>query len=181
MDDEALKNISENVATFLTFKLGKELFAVNVSKVLTILEMKPITKVPNSPDHMRGVINLRGQVLPVIDMRIKFGMEATEFTQNTCINVLNINIDNEDTQLGILVDAVDQVLEIKESEIEESPTIGTKYKTEFIEGMYRLNDGFIMLLNIDLIFNADDVLLTAETETKAELNEKEVDKDKIKE
>ena len=173
MDDEVLKNISEEVSTFLTFRLGKELFAVNVSKVLTILEMKPITKVPNSPDHMRGVINLRGQVLPVIDMRIKFGMEATEFTQNTCINVLNINIDNEDTQLGILVDAVDQVLEIKESEIEESPTIGTRYKTEFIEGMYRLDDGFIMLLNIDLIFNSNDLLLTADVEVQNETTEEE--------
>lgn len=171
MDDETLKNISDTVSTFLTFKLGKELFAVNVSKVLTILEMKPITKVPNSPAHMRGVINLRGQVLPVIDMRIKFGMEATEFTQNTCINVLNIKIDNEDTQLGILVDAVDQVLEIKESEIEESPTIGTKYKTEFLDGMYRLDDGFIMLLNIDLIFNSEDLLLTAETENQPEAKE----------
>ncbi|MDA3892015.1 MAG: chemotaxis protein CheW [Salinivirgaceae bacterium] len=164
MEEKIIKQTAENVSTFLTFKLGKELFAVNVSKVLTILEMKPITKVPNSPDYLRGVINLRGQVLPVIDMRIKFGMEATEFTQNTCINVLNITIDNEKVQLGILVDTVDQVLEIRDEEIEESPTIGTKYKTEFIQGMYRLDDGFIMLLNIDLIFNTSELLIAKEIE-----------------
>lgn len=169
MEEELQNNISDEVSTYLTFKLGKELFAVNVTKVLTILEMKPITKVPNSPEHMRGVINLRGQVLPVIDMRIIFGMEATEFTQNTCIIVLNINIDNDDTQLGILVDAVDQVIEVSENEIEESPTIGTKYKTEFIQGMYKLEDGFIMLLNIDLIFNADEILVAEKIENNAEL------------
>lgn len=163
MEDSTNKEI-DNVSTFLTFKLANELFAVNVAKVLTILELKPMTKVPNSPDYMRGVINLRGNVLPVIDMRIKFGMEPTEFTQNTCINVLNVTIDDENVQLGILVDAVDKVLEIKDSEIEESPTIGTKYKTEFIQGMYRLDDGFIMLLNIDLIFNTSELLIAKEVE-----------------
>ncbi len=156
---------TENVNTFLSFKLGKELFAVNVSKVLTILEMKPMTKVPNSPEFMRGVINLRGNVLPVIDMRIKFGMVATEFTQNTCIIVLSITIEEENVQLGILVDAVDEVLEIADNQIEESPTIGTKYKVEFIQGMYRLELGFIMLLNIDLIFNSNELIVAKELET----------------
>ncbi len=165
MEEEKSKTV-DNVNTFLTFRLGKELFAVNVAKVLTILEMKPITKVPNSPEYLRGVINLRGNVLPVIDMRIKFGMTPTEFTQNTCINVLNITIDEENVQLGILVDSVDQVLEIKDSEIEESPNIGTKYKTEFIQGMYKLDDGFIMLLNIDLIFNSDELLIAKQVESE---------------
>ena len=111
--EEEVKHNAVEVYTYLTFKLGKEYFAVNVAKVLTILELKPITKVPNSPNYMRGVINLRGNVLPVIDMRIKFGMPTAEFTQNTCIIVLNVGIDGETVQLGILVDAVDQVLEIK--------------------------------------------------------------------
>ena len=157
MDKDNIE-IIDNVSTFLSFKLGKELFAINVAKVLTILELRPITKVPNSPDYMRGVINLRGNVLPVIDMRLKFKMESTEFTKNTCIIVLNVVVDNEDIQLGMLVDAVDRVLEIKDSEIEESPTIGTKYKTEFIQGMFKLDSGFIMLLNIDLIFNTTEHL-----------------------
>ncbi len=162
--DENILDTVDNVSTFLSFKLNKEFFAVNVAKVLTILELKPITKVPNSPNYMRGVINLRGNVLPVIDMRIKFGMEATEFTKNTCIIVLNIIIDQENIQLGILVDTVDRVLEIKDSEIEESPAIGTKYKTEFIQGMYKLDKGFIMLLNIDLIFSTTELLITKDVE-----------------
>ena len=160
--EENTSNVIDNVSTFLSFSLGNELFAVNVSKVLTILELRPITKVPNSPEYMRGVINLRGNILPVIDMRIKFGMKPIEFTTNTCINVLNIIVDDENVQLGILVDAVDKVFEIKDSEIEESPSIGTKYKTDFIQGMYKLNEGFIMLLNIDLIFNTDKLIITKE-------------------
>ncbi|MGD9993608.1 MAG: chemotaxis protein CheW [Salinivirgaceae bacterium] len=170
MEENEIKS-NENVTTFLSFQLGKEFFAVNVAKVLTILELKPITKVPNAPEFMRGVINLRGNVLPVIDMRIKFGMPPTEFTTNTCIIVLNVTIDEENVQLGILVDAVDEVLEIKEHEIEESPSIGTKYKVEFIQGMYKLEVGFIMLLNIDLIFNTQELLIAKEVENKSELVE----------
>jgi purine-binding chemotaxis protein CheW len=156
----------DKTSTFLSFKLNNELFAANVEKVLTILEMKPITMVPNSPAHMRGVINLRGNVLPVIDLRIKFGMPPTEFTDETCIIVLSVVIDDENVQLGILVDGVDSVLEFKESEIEDSPTIGTKYKVEFIHGMYRLQQGFIMLLNMDVVFNSNDLLIVKEAEGK---------------
>jgi purine-binding chemotaxis protein CheW len=172
MDDTQIQNIN-NTNTFLSFQLGKELFALNVSKVLTILEMKPITKVPNSPEYLRGVINLRGNVLPVIDMRIKFGMSATEFTTNTCIIVLSVEIEGETIQLGILVDSVDSVIEIKDTEIEESPTIGTKYKVEFIQGMYHLEDGFIMLLNIDLIFSNDELMIAQEVETNASVSNSE--------
>ncbi len=172
MDDTQIQNIN-NTNTFLSFQLGKELFALNVSKVLTILEMKPITKVPNSPEYLRGVINLRGNVLPVIDMRIKFGMSATEFTTNTCIIVLSVEIEGETIQLGILVDSVDSVIEIKDTEIEESPTIGTKYKVEFIQGMYHLEDGFIMLLNIDLVFSNDELMIAQEVETNASVGNPE--------
>ncbi len=168
--DEKILDTVDNVSTFLSFKLAKEFFAVNVAKVLTILEIKPITKVPNSPNYMRGVINLRGNVLPVIDMRIKFGMETTEVTDNTCIIVLNVIIEDENIQLGILVDSVDKVLEIKDSEIEESPAIGTKYKTEFIQGMYKLSNGFIMLLNIDLIFSSSELLIAKEVENAEKEN-----------
>ena len=161
----------QDVKTYLSFRLKKELFAINVSKVLTILEMKPITKVPNSPDYMRGVINLRGNVLPVIDMRLKFGMPTIEFTQETCIIVLNIVIEEDPIQLGILVDAVDAVLEIQDDEIVESPTIGTRYKVEFIKGMYKLDDGFIMILNIDMIFNTTDLIQVKDLEKPVELEE----------
>ena len=167
--EENSNSVIDNVSTFLSFSLGNELFALNVAKVLTILELRPMTKVPNSPDYLRGVINLRGNILPVVDMRIKFGMEPTEFTTNTCINVLNVIIDDENVQLGILVDAVDKVFEIKESELEESPSIGTKYKTEYIQGMYKLHSGFIMVLNIDLIFSTDDLLIVKEVDEAEEV------------
>lgn len=159
------KETSAKVYTYLSFKLKDELFAADVSKVLTILELKPITKVPNSPDYMSGVINLRGNVLPVINMRTKFGMPKAEYTTETCIIVLNVDIEEETVQLGILVDAVDEVIEIGENEIAESPTIGTKYKTEFIQGMYKLDQGFIMLLNIDLIFKSEELIMAKEAET----------------
>lgn len=159
------------VYTFLTFRLNNEVFAANVEQALTILELKPITKVPNSPKYMRGVINLRGNVLPVIDMRAKFGMPPTEFTQETCIIVLNVKIDDEPLQIGILVDAVSEVLEIHEKDIEPSPTIGTKYKVEFILGMYRLESGFIMLLDIDLIFNTDELLVAKEIDVNGVIDD----------
>ena len=100
--------------SYLSFKLGDELFAANVAKVLNILEMVKITKVPKAPEYMKGVINLRGNVLPVIDTRTKFGMTPTEFTKNTCILVLDIIVDGEDIQVGALVDSVQEVLEITE-------------------------------------------------------------------
>lgn len=177
MDEQLVENVENNndINTFLSFKLRNEYFATNVDKVLTILEMRAITKVPNSPDYMRGVINLRGNVLPVIDMRIKFGMSKTEFTTETCIIVLNISIDDEVIQAGILVDAVDEVLEIKESDISESPSIGTKYKNEFIQGMYKMDNGFIMLLNIDLIF-ANDELITINEDSNSEVQAEELNK-----
>jgi purine-binding chemotaxis protein CheW len=168
------ENTSQTIGkttTFLSFKLNNELFAANVDKVLTILEMKPITMVPNSAPYMRGVINLRGNVLPVIDLRIKFGMPPVAFTDETCIIVLNVSIDEENVQLGVLVDSVDEVLEIKDNEIEDSPTIGTKYKVEFIQGMYKLQQGFIMLLNIDFIFNSNDLLIIKETDNLKEAEE----------
>ena len=154
----------DKVLTYLSFLLSDEYFAVDVTKVLTILEIKPITKVPNSPEYMRGVINLRGNVLPVIDMRIKFGMSPIVFTKNTCIVVLSIVIEDEPVQLGILVDAIDRVTEIKEKKIEPAPTIGTKYKTEFIQGLYKLKDGFILLLDIDLIFNSETEIISKDAE-----------------
>lgn len=155
--------------TFLSFKLGKEVFAASANNVVNILELKPITKVPYAPEYMSGVINLRGQVLPVIDMRIKFGMSPIEPTVDTCIIVLNITLENEEVKLGILVDAVSEVLELEDTQIEPSPTIGTKYKAEFIRGMYKKEESFIMLLNLDLIFTKDEIVLVEETKTKADV------------
>lgn len=149
--------------SYLSFRLGEEAFATCVSKVIEILEVSKITKVPKSPAYMRGVLNLRGSVLPVIDTRLKFGMAATTDTVNTCIMVLNVQMDNESFVLGALVDAVQEVLEISEDEIRPAPSIGSKYKSEFIEGMVKANEQFIMLLNLDKVFSSDELITVKES------------------
>jgi len=146
------------IQTYLSFKMSGELFAINVSKVINILEMRHITKVPKTPAYMKGVINLRGTVLPVVNLRIKFGLPDTENTVDTSIIVLNIEKDGEIVMLGIQVDAVREVLELKDEEIAESPSIGTKYNSGFIQGMYRMDEHFIMILDIDKIFSVDDII-----------------------
>jgi purine-binding chemotaxis protein CheW len=149
----------KDIQTYLSFKLAEEVFAVSVHKVLSILELKPITKVPHAPEYMRGVINLRGNVLPIIDMRVKLGMEKVETTLNTCIIVLNVVIDNQEVMLGVLVDSVKDILQIDETTIEPSPTIGTYYKVEFLKGLWRdTSESFIMILNVDMIFSVEEIL-----------------------
>lgn len=164
---------TSNKHSYLTFNLGNETFAASVEKVLNILEMTPITKVPKSPVYMKGVINLRGNVLPVIDLRIKFGMPASEITVDSCIVVLNTEIDNELIVLGILVDGVSEVLEIEDDKIEPSPTIGTKYKPEFLKGIWKRENGFVMILNIDLIFSTNEFIYY-ENSNETELEKTEV-------
>lgn len=144
--------------TYLTFRLGKEYFASNVSKVLNILEMLPITQIPKAPEYMKGVVNLRGMVLPIIDTRIKFGMTATELTPSTGILVLDVNIEGVSVKLGAIVDSVDEVIELGINDIQEPPSLGVKYKSEFIEGMAKKDEGFIMILNMDKVFSADEIL-----------------------
>ncbi len=154
MDKETL--IASN--SYLTFKLEDELFAAHVSKVLNILELMRITKVPKAPDYMKGVINLRGSVLPVIDTRIKFGLSPTEFTIYTCIIVMNITIDGESVNVGALVDSVQEVIEIEKDSILPSPSIGNKYKSEFIQGMMKWGEQFIMLLDVDKVLSTEDII-----------------------
>ena len=154
-----------HINSYLTFKLGDEIFAANVSKVLNILELTKITKVPKAPHYMKGVINLRGSVLPLIDTRSKFEMEETEYTSNTCILVLDIDMSGESVHVGALVDSVQEVLEFDENSIQAAPSIGTKYKSEFIEGMAKVGENFIMILNMDLVFSTDEMSLIKESTT----------------
>jgi purine-binding chemotaxis protein CheW len=144
--------------TYLSFKLGEEVFAINVSKVTNILEMSQITKIPKAPEYMKGVINLRGSVLPVIDLRLKFSLPEKEATVDTSIIVLSINLNGEMVMVGVQVDSVKEVLEFITDEIAPSPTIGSKYNSGFIEGMWRTEDKFIMILDIDRVFSVDDII-----------------------
>lgn len=142
----------EKIISYLTFKLGDELFASNVAKVLNILELTKITKVPKAPSFMKGVINLRGDVLPVVDTRIKFGMGETQFTPSTCILVLIIEFEGETIHLGALVDSVQEVLEIEDKEILAPPSIGSSYRSDFIVGVVEHEEDFIMLLDVEKVF-----------------------------
>lgn len=148
--------------SYLTFRLDEETFAASVAQVIEILELSKITKVPRSPHFMRGVINLRGNVLPVIDARLKFGLEKATDTVNTCIMVLNIDIEGQNLTIGALVDSVQEVIEIDHSSIQAPPSIGSKYKTEFIEGMIKMDDQFIMLLNLSKVFSSEELLAVQE-------------------
>ena len=161
-----------DLQTYLSFKLGEEVFAINVSKVLNILEMKPITKVPKSPDYLKGVINLRGSVLPVVDLRLKFGLPENKITVDTNIIVLSIDKEGETIMLGILIDAVREVLEFKTEEIAPSPTIGTKYNSGFIKGMWRVDENFIMILDIDKVFSVEEIIDFQEHITEKNTKEK---------
>ena len=149
----------QELKQYLTFKLGEEIFALDVSQVREILDFIKITKVPQTPDYMCGVINLRGSVVPVIDMRLKFGLAKTEATVNTCIVVVEVNIEKERTVLGALVDSVQEVFELEPEEIEAPPKLGTQLKTEFIKGMGKREDKFIIILDIDKIFSVRELEL----------------------
>jgi purine-binding chemotaxis protein CheW len=152
---------------FLTFKLGEEIFAVEVSKVREILDVTTITKVPQTPEFMRGVINLRGGVVPVIDLRLKLGMTRTENTVNTCIIVQELLIDQETILLGTLADSVQEVFDLEGNQIEPAPRIGTKLNTDFLKGMVKHNDRFIMILDIDKVFSSFDLEAVQDLEGKA--------------
>jgi purine-binding chemotaxis protein CheW len=144
---------------YLTFKLGEEIFAVDVAKAREILDFTPVTRVPQTPKFMLGVINLRGRVVPVIDMRLKFGLPAAGQTVDTCIIVMEIDIDGELAVVGALADSVQEVLELESDQIEPPPRIGTRLKTEFIRGMGNLGEHFIIILDIDQVFSAEEILL----------------------
>ena len=142
---------------YLTYKLGDEVFALEIGKVREVLDFTTITKVPKMPEFMRGVINLRGNVVPVVDLRLKFGMSKTEKTANTCVIITEATVDNETTVLGALADSVQEVLDLEPHNIEPAPKIGTMLRTEFIKGMGKQNDRFTIILDIDRIFSAEEL------------------------
>jgi purine-binding chemotaxis protein CheW len=146
---------------YLTFELDKETFALDVAKVREILDSPTITKVPQTPEYMRGVINLRGSVVPVIDLRLKFNMAETEQTVNTCIIVVEIAVEGEQIILGALADSVQEVIDLEPEQIEPAPRIGTKLNTDFIKGMGKHNEQFIMILDIDKVFSAGELSAVA--------------------
>ncbi len=144
---------------YLTFTLEEEVFAIDIGKVREVLDYTAVTRVPQTPEFLCGVINLRGNVVPVMDMRQKLGMSATEKRVNTCIIILEILVDEETTILGSLADSVREVLDLEPGQIEPAPRIGTRLDVDFIRGMGKQGDGFVMILDIDKIFSTDQLAI----------------------
>ena len=150
--------MEEVFETYLTFSLDKEDFALNVDHVEKILEYQPVTEVPKAPEYMLGVFNLRGEVIPLVDTRIKFGMPKSNITSSTCVLVITINNDGETIKLGAVVDSVKEVIKYNLADVKTLPTVGKQNKTEFLNGILKVNDNFILLLNADKIFSVDEII-----------------------
>ena len=152
---------------FLTFILDKEVYAFDIARVREVLDSEDITKVPKMPEFMRGVINLRGKVVPVVDLRLKFGLTETEQTVDTCIIIIDVTLDGETTVLGAMADSVKEVLNLKNEQIEDAPKIGTRLDTEFIKGMGKKDEEFIIILDIDEVFSSDNLITSMSDEEEA--------------
>lgn len=146
----------KDTARYVTFKLGDEMFAVDVFKAREVLDVTHVTRVPTAPDYMRGVVNVRGNSIPVIDLRSKFGLPKVEDTKNTRIIVLEIEIEDKNIIVGGLADSVHEVIELEPDHINESPSLGVKWRTDLILGMGKRDDNFIIILDIERILNETD-------------------------
>ncbi len=155
--DQAVKVIGDKEGKYLTFSLAGEEYGIGILKVKEIIGMMPITIVPQTPSYIKGVINLRGKVIPVVDLRVKFTMAAADYTERTCIIVVEIAAEGRTILMGIVVDSVSEVLNIKGADIEATPAFGTKLDTEFILGMAKVGGGIKILLDIDRVLSVEDI------------------------
>ncbi len=142
---------------YLTFKLAEEEYGLEILKVQEIIQMQEVTSVPKTPDFVRGVINLRGKVIPVIELKKKFGMETSEDTDKTCIIVVQIGEGDTTMTIGVIIDAVSEVLDIASGNIQETPSFGSNVNTDFILGIGKIGDNVKMLLDIDKVLSTADV------------------------
>jgi purine-binding chemotaxis protein CheW len=158
-------NLSEaglNQNQYLTFALGEEEFALEIAKVREVLDYPQITRVPRMPDYLCGAINLRGSVVPVVDLRLKFGLEATRRTVDTCVVIVEAALDGEATIMGALADSVHEVLDLSAADIEPPPRMGARLNTEFIKGMGRQGEKFIIILDIDRVLSTEELALVSQ-------------------
>jgi purine-binding chemotaxis protein CheW len=158
-----------NANQYLSFILNGEVFGIATDRVLEVLDYTDITPVPQTPEFMCGVINLRGSIVPVVDMHRKFGLPASERTVNSCIIIVSATVDGEQTSIGAVADSVREVLDLDPATIEDTPRMGTRLNTEFIRGVGKYNEEFILLLNIDTIFSAEQLSSAATEEDPAEM------------
>jgi purine-binding chemotaxis protein CheW len=155
--DQAVKTIAEMEGKYLTFTLADEEYGIGILKIKEIIGMMPITTVPQTPEFVKGVINLRGKVIPVMDLRLRFGMEPIDYNERTCIIVVEIDGAAGTIQIGLVVDTVSEVLNINSEDIEKAPTFGAKLNTDYILGMAKMEGGVKILLDIDQVISEEDI------------------------
>ena len=155
--DQAVKAMVDREGKYLTFTLAEEEYGIGILKIKEIIGMMPITTVPRTPGFVKGVINLRGKVIPVMDLRLRFGMEEMEYTERTCIVVVEIEGSSGTVMIGVVVDSVSEVLNIKAEDVEETPTFGSKLDTDYILGMAKMEGGVKILLDIDRVLSEDEI------------------------
>lgn len=158
LDDDA----SAEEQQYLTFVLAQETYAIPILSIREIIEFGKLTKVPMVPDFIRGVINLRGSVVPVIDLARRFGKPQAETTRKSCIVVIELADGDVTQEIGVLVDAVNEVMEIDHREIEPAPTFGTRIRTDFISGMGKVNDEFVVILSTGNVLSMEEMAMLAD-------------------
>ena len=164
---QAVRAAAEEVAPeqYLTFTLHGEMFAVGILNVKEIIEYGNLTEIPMMPSFIRGVINLRGAVVPVIDLSCRFGNQITEVSKRTCIVIVEVQEGDFKHDIGIMVDAVSEVIEIAAKEIEPAPSFGAKIRADFIHGMGKVNGKFVIILNIVKVLSVDEIAMLAKVST----------------
>lgn len=155
--DQAVRAMGAREGKYLTFNLADEEYGIGILKVREIVGMMSITRIPQTPAYIKGVVNLRGKVIPVVDLRLKFGMEAMNYTDRTCIIVVEIAGTTREIPMGVVVDSVSEVLNIRQGDIEETPAFGTRIDTDYILGMAKTNGGVKILLDIDRVMSEAEV------------------------
>jgi purine-binding chemotaxis protein CheW len=154
--DQGGRGVKALAGKYLTFQLGVEIFGIEILKVQEIIGMMNVTRVPRTPDYIRGVVNLRGKVIPVIELRSKFSLESCEDTEKTCIIVVQVTRPESRVTMGIIVDEVSEVLYVESEQIEPSPSFGNGADTEFLLGIGKVNEKVVMLLDVDKVLSGEE-------------------------
>lgn len=166
-----LAGLAAREGKFLTFQLGGEHYGIEILKVQEIIGMMPVTDVPRTPDFVRGVINLRGKVIPVTDLRLKFGMQSMEYTNRTCIIVVQVSRGGREATMGLIVDEVSEVVDIEKNQLEPPPDFGHSVDVDFIFGMGKVGSRVVMLLEVDRVLSNVEMSLMTRTSSSAEAEE----------
>jgi len=160
--DQAVKDMADKEGKYLTFYLAGEEYGIGILKIKEIIGLLPITSVPQTPEYVKGVINLRGKVVPVLDLRVRFGIAAIEYTDRTCIIVVEISGQDGTVTVGIVVDSVSEVINIKVDEIQETPNFGVELDTDYILGLAKMEGSVKILLEIERVLGSEDVTVISE-------------------